>query len=176
MSLICFALQAQPPAAQGSLEEQLTEAIKVNEKGDDRLGDRGQVLKAYAQAGIIYSQRTLRSDFEDTYVLRKPANFLGHDLLAIIDDHGREAGDSESGCCPTEGFTVYVRIVGDDRNLRHFAEINRCDFSDGRELQGQLGVPQLWSQPPPHGQQRVALPAGTYGSLSCTSRNLEPTD
>jgi hypothetical protein len=73
--LLCLAGTGSSPAA---LEKELLEALKVN-------GNAGpeKVINDYAAEQLIDRWRTERSDFEDYYVLRKPALLLGHDLLVI---------------------------------------------------------------------------------------------
>lgn len=67
-------MHCRPNHLPRSGDGQLADAMKVNAKGNDRLVDRGQVLRACAQTGIICRQRARRSDFADTYILRKPSN------------------------------------------------------------------------------------------------------
>jgi hypothetical protein len=160
--LFCLGGTGSNPTA---LEKQLLEALKVDDTGEDRRGDPGWVINNYAAEHLIDDRRTERVDFDDYYVLRKPAKLLGHDLLVISWGHGRDdTVDGPTGCCVYLGLTVYVRVNGDDANLARFAKTNRCSYEPNEDV---LGFWKQMNEHPP-----IRFPKGRYASMACTDQTL----
>jgi hypothetical protein len=163
LPLLCLGGTGSNPTA---LEKELLEALKVSDTGLDRRGDPEKVINDYAAGHLIDSTRTERVDFDDYYVLRKPAMLLGHDLVVISWGHGRDdTVDGPTGCCVQLGLTVYVRVNGDDANLARFAETNKCSYEPNEDVLG------FWKQMDEH--PPVRFPKGRYASLSCTDETLQ---
>jgi hypothetical protein len=145
-----------------ALEEVLLKGLSINSRHDDysRQLDPVTVIKSYQRAGLIAMKRDQRGDYDNYYHLLKPITLMGHDLVLIIESHGREAGDG-TGDHPDEGITVVVRVAGDTQTLVHFAETNKCEFDpDYATLQ------EDWDAFPRH--HSVKFPQGTYAKLRCT--------
>jgi hypothetical protein len=152
-------------SAATSLENELLQALKANSASDGRLGNPSKVISHYAEQHLIDAKRTIRTDFDDYYLLLRPALFLGHDLLVMRWGHGREASDGPTGCCATEGLTVYVRVNGDDALLVKFSKANRCYYDASEDLV------EFWKDRG-YGSS-IQFPEGRYASIECTDRTLE---
>jgi hypothetical protein len=150
--LFCLGETGSTPTA---LENELLEALKLNNKGDDRRVHPEVVISDYAAKHLIDLSRTKRVDSDNFYVLRKPAKLLGHDLLVIswAQDTAR-----------SYGLTVYVRVIGDDANLAAFAKTNRCNYAYEQDL----GSWQLFDEHPP-----IVFPKGRHASLACTDEMFQ---
>jgi hypothetical protein len=105
-------------------------------------------------------KRDRRGDYDNYYLLTKPITLMGHDLLLIVESHGREAGDG-TGDHPDEGITVVVGVAGDTQTLVQFAETNKCEFDPHYAT-----LQEDWDAFPSH--RVVKFPQGTYAKLRCT--------
>jgi hypothetical protein len=152
-----------------TVEGTLLAGLQINGSGDGRQAVTVAVLRAYKKAGLIASKRAIRSDFDDYYVLKRPTTFIGHDILLIVEDHGRDGGDG-SGGTPTFELSVVLRVNGDARNLERFAEANRCDLRDYYDLAGQWEMfKRVWASEPKVIHPKIEFSAGRYAKLTCDS-------
>jgi hypothetical protein len=155
--LAMLAIGAGDAAMADELEDRLAAAVVLAPSDDalDRIGRIDAVLGAYAQAGLIGTKPDFRIDYDDYYVLRRPARFRGYTLAAIeVENMGEFIG-----CCVDEGVILLLRDDGggDEGDLDEFAGRSGCrtlgylDAALGRNKQ--------------HTARR--FPKGEYVSLSC---------
>jgi hypothetical protein len=150
--LMCLAVAS---VQADELERQLADAIALAPGADalDRPARIDPVLAAYAKAGLVGSKPDFRLVYDDYYVLRKPAKFLGH-LLAAIEVENMQAF---VGCCVDEGVILLLRSNGGDDDLAEFAERSACS------VPGYLD--QALGRNPQHTARR--FPKADYVTLSC---------
>lgn len=134
------------------LETTLTAALTLAPAADpmDRLGRIDPMLAAYASAGLIAAKPDFRIDYDDYYVLKRPASFLGHRLAAIEV----ESMQKFIGCCVNEGVILLLQGEEDDA-LAGFADSNGCSI--------------LGYENPAFDKKQTArrFAKGDYVSLSC---------
>jgi len=147
-------------AEQGkNLEGGLANALRLKNGSVQRTGTSGKAIQAYMQAGLVGKKPTQRSDYTDYYLLRKPASFMGHELVVIEEEYMAQY----VGCCVSPGAGLSVKVNGRADNLEAFARQNKCTFTDKVDLQRTLrdvGV-------------KVVLSAARYATLSCRERDAE---
>jgi len=139
------------------LEEGLANALRLKPGTTERAGDSGQAIQAYMREGVVNKRPNERYDYTDYYHVKKPASFMGHDLVVIEEEYMTKF----IGCCVNPGAAVTVKLNGSPNNLERFAEKNMCSFDDNVGIKdGLRGV-----------SSKVALPKGRYATLSCRSND-----
>ena len=142
--------------ADDELQETLISALRQKPGTSERMGSSSDAIMGYANAGYINKHADLRADYSDYRILKKPASFMGHTLVAIEDEYMQEW----VGCCVSPGMSVTVRVspAGDD--LETFASKNGCRVSKDTDdyYSDDMGLPKA--------------PKGTYATLNCKERDL----
>jgi hypothetical protein len=100
-----------------------------------------------------------RFDYTDYYLLKKPASFMGHELVLIEEEYIAQY----IGCCVSPGAGVTVKAHGNTRKLQAFARAQRCTLSDPVDVQHALSEVAI----------KARLQKGHYASLSCRERDAE---
>jgi hypothetical protein len=142
-----------------NLEDGLANALRLKSGSAQRTGTSGKAIQAYMHAGLIGKKPTQRIDYTDYYLLRKPAGFMGHELVVIEEEYMAQY----VGCCVSPGAGLSVKVKGRTDNLEAFARQNKCTFTDKVDLQRTLREASV----------KVALPAARYATLSCRERDAE---
>lgn len=135
------------------LEEGLLSALRLKPGTTERAGDSGKAIQAYMREGVVNKRPDQRADYTDYYVLKKPASFMGHELVVIEEEYMSKY----IGCCVNPGAGVTVKLNGSLKNLERFAEANMCSFDDNVDAQGELNRVSI----------RTPLSKGRYARLSC---------
>ncbi|MGK5023137.1 hypothetical protein [Janthinobacterium sp. RB2R34] len=141
------------------LENGLTSALHLKKGGSERVGTSGKAIQAYARAGYIDARPDLRADYTDYYLLKKPAPFMGHELVMIEEEYMLRY----IGCCVSPGAGLSVKVNGSIRALEAFAHAHRCSLIDNADMQGELASLGI----------RRKLAPGRYATLSCRERDAE---
>lgn len=149
------AVQAELPQ---SLEKQLIDALRYNKAKGERVGNSGKAIQAYMKAGVVAKKPTVRADYTDYYLLKKPASFMGHQLFIIEEEYMSQY----IGCCVSEGVGVTVRLSGTDANLKVFAKHNGCSVESPINITEHLDYLGI----------KASAPAGKYSTLSCRDRDV----
>ncbi|WP_150119094.1 hypothetical protein [Massilia sp. NR 4-1] len=139
------------------LERGLTHAMRLKRGTAGRIGDSGKAIQAYMREGLISQRPNQRADYTDYYLLRKPAKFMGHELMVIEEEYMSRY----VGCCVSPGIGISVKVAGSTRNLQKFADENKCTFTDHVDLHNELGQVSI----------KAKLPHGDFASLSCRERD-----
>lgn len=159
-ALLLAASCASAHAADPGLESGLLHALHLKKGTTDRVGTSGKAIAAYMREGYIGKRPDQRFDYTDYYLLKKPASFMGHELVLIEEEYITQY----IGCCVSPGAGVTVKVRGNTQNLQAFASAQRCTLTDPVDVQ--------------HGLSEVAikarLPQGHYASLSCRERDAQP--
>lgn len=135
------------------IESQLLDALRLKAGTSQRLAKPGVAIQYYVKYGLINRKPNARMDYTDYYLLNKPVNLMGHELVMIENEYVTRW----IGCCPNPGLGVTVRTLGSTGNLQSFANANRCKFSPNANLQQELNAVNL----------RYPVSRGNYASLSC---------
>lgn len=146
-----------PEEAGTDLQDALIAALRRKPGTDERIGSSADAIMAYANAGYVAKQPDSRLDYSDYRILKKPANFMGHTLVAIEEEYMQEY----IGCCVSPGMAVTVRASPSGGDLDAFASTNSCSVSrdtDDYYSSADIGLPKA--------------PKGTYVTLSCKERDL----
>lgn len=147
-------------APDANLEEGLINALRLKGGTTQRTGTSGKAIQAYVHAGLISKKPNQRSDYTDYYLLRKPAGFMGQELVAIEEEYMARY----VGCCVSPGAGVAVKVDGPTDRLEAFARRNKCTFTDKVDLRRALRDVGL----------QVQLPVASYATLSCRERDAQP--
>ena len=151
-----FAVAAQADNAQ-QLEPGLLKAMHLKKGTSERSGGAGKAIRAYKRLGYVNQKPNQRADYVDYYLMKKPASFMGHELVVIEEEYM----SNWVGCCVSPGVGVSVKVTGSTVKLEEFALANKCGLTDqvalDRELRS-VGV-------------KVTLPKARYASLSCRERD-----
>jgi len=140
-------------ASDRELEEGLANALRLKPGTTERTRDSGKAIQAYMREGVVDKRPNDRWDYTDYYQVKKPASFMGHNLVVIEEEYMSKF----IGCCVNPGAGVTVRLNGSPHNLEKFAEANMCSFDDNVSVkEGLRGV-----------RSKTALRKGRYATLSC---------
>ena len=142
-----------------SLESGLLHAMQLKPGTTERTGTSGKAIEAYVRAGLLDKKPNQRYDYTDYYLLKKPATFLGHELVLIEEEYITQY----IGCCVSPGLGVTVKVRGGTQNLEKFAQAHRCTLTDNVDLAHELREVAIKNR----------LPKAHYASLSCRERDAE---
>lgn len=142
-----------------NIENGLIRALQLKKGTTERVGDSGKAIQAYMQQGLVNKKPNRRADYTDYYLLKKPAKFMGHDLIVIEQEYM----SAYIGCCVSPGVGVTVKVVGGIKNLEEFATANGCTLTDHVNLKDELSRVSIKSN----------LPMGNFASLSCRERDAD---
>ncbi len=141
-----------------SLQDSLINALRRKAGSTERMGDSRIAILGYVNAGYVSKQPDQRVDYSDYRVLKKPADFMGHTLVAIEEEYF----DEWIGCCVSPGMAVTVRLNSGGQDLADFASKSGCRLSlDSEEF----------SSVPDHLVPK--LPKGSYATVTCKERDLQ---
>ncbi|WP_425253959.1 hypothetical protein ACPJXG_08655 [Janthinobacterium sp. NFX145] len=152
----CCASAAADPA----LETELAHALYLKKGTTERAGTSGKAIQAYVREGYIGKRPDQRFDYTDYYLLKKPASFMGHELVLIEEEYITQY----IGCCVSPGAGVTVKVRGNTQKLQAFASAQRCTLTDPVDMQHALSEAAI----------KARLPQGHYASLSCRERDAQP--
>jgi len=140
-------------------EAVLIKALTPNKEKIGRIGESRAAIQAYIKYEVIDKNPSLRSDYTDYYVVKKPSKFMGHELVILEEEY--MSADS-IGCCVSRGIGLLLKANDSIEKLNRFAEKNSCSVVENinpnkfeQEVGGQLN-----------------LAPGKYASLSCRERDL----
>ncbi|AQR70432.1 hypothetical protein BZG29_20515 [Janthinobacterium sp. LM6] len=151
----CSALAAADPG----LESGLIQALYLKKGTPQRAGTSGKAIRAYMREGYIGKRPDQRFDYTDYYLLKKPASFMGHELVLIEEEYITQY----IGCCVSPGAGVTVRVQGSTQKLQAFARTQRCTLNDPVDIGHALNEVAIKNR----------MPKGHYASLSCRERDAE---
>lgn len=146
-------------AADPGLESGLIHALQLKKGTTERVGTSGKAIAAYMREGYIGKHPDQRADYTDYYLLKKPASFMGHELVLIEEEYITQY----IGCCVSPGAGVTVKVRGNTQKLQAFARAQRCTLTDPVDVQHALNDVAI----------KTRLPKGHYASLSCRERDAE---
>lgn len=155
----CCASAVAPAAADPGLETGLLHALHLKKGTTDRVGTSGKAIAAYMREGYLGKHPDQRADYTDYYLLKKPASFMGHELVLIEEEYITQY----IGCCVSPGAGVTVKVRGNTQNLQAFARAQRCTLTDPVDVQHELSEVAI----------KTRLPKGHYAALSCRERDAE---
>jgi len=135
------------------LENGLANALRLKPGTTERAGDSGKAIQAYMREGVVNKKPNQRADYTDYYVVKKPASFMGHELVVIEEEYMAKY----VGCCVNPGAGVTVKVNGSPKNLEKFADANKCSFADNVDVQGELNRFSI----------KATFSKGRYATLSC---------
>ena len=158
-ALLLAASCASAVAAGPGLESDLIHALHLKKGTTERAGTSGKAIQAYVREGYIGKRPDQRFDYTDYYLLKKPASFMGHELVLIEEEYITQY----IGCCVSPGAGVTVKVHGNTQNLQAFASAQRCTLTDPVDVQHALSEVAI----------KARLPKGHYASLSCRERDAE---
>lgn len=158
LSLACSLTQAETTRSTHQLEYLLTDALRYDPVKAERVGNSGKAIQAYMRAGIVNKKPNTRVDYTDYYLVKKPASFMGHELLMIEEEYMT----TYLGCCVSEGVGITVRLNGDDTALKNFANANACSVESKVDMETQFVYLDL----------NAKVSAGNYTTLSCRDRDV----
>ncbi len=139
------------------LETLLSTSLSLKKGTTERVGDSGEAIRSYMKEGFVNRKPNQRADYTDYYLLKKPAMFMGHELIVIEEEYISRY----IGCCVSPGMGVTVKISGSSKNLEHFAARNKCTFTNNVNVQAELESVNI----------KTNFPRGQYASLSCRERD-----
>lgn len=128
------ALVSTSSSNEQNLESGLLDALRLNKKTMERLGDSGRAIQAYMRDNFVSKRPNVRADYTDYYLVKAPAKFMGHDLIVIEEEYL----SNYVGCCVSPGAGVTVKVADSTKNLEKFANENGCTLADNVDLQGEL--------------------------------------
>ncbi|MGX9717863.1 hypothetical protein ACWYXJ_26900 [Janthinobacterium lividum] len=146
-------------AADPGLETGLLHALHLKKGTTERVGTSGKAIAAYMREGYIGKHPDQRADYTDYYLLKKPASFMGHELVLIEEEYITQY----IGCCVSPGAGVTVKVRGNTQKLQAFASAQRCTLTDPVDVQHALNDVAI----------KTRMPKGHYASLSCRERDAE---
>ena len=146
-------------AADPGLENGLIQALHLKKGTTQRVGTSGKAIQAYMHEGYIGKHPDQRADYTDYYLLKKPASFMGHELVLIEEEYITQY----IGCCVSPGAGVTVKVLGSTRKLQAFARAQRCTLRDPVDIRHELSEVAI----------KTRMPKGHYASLSCRERDAE---
>jgi len=146
-------------ATDPGLEMGLLHALHLKKGTTDRVGTSGKAIQAYMREGFISQRPQQRFDYTDYYLLKKPASFMGHELVLIEEEYITQY----IGCCVSPGAGVTVKVRGSTQKLQAFASAQRCTLTDPVDIRHALGEVAI----------KTRLPKGHYASLSCRERDAQ---
>lgn len=139
------------------LEKSLINALSLKKGSTERLGNSGKTIQSYMKEGFVNKKPNQRADYTDYYLLKKPAMFMGHELLVIEEEYMSKY----IGCCVSPGMGVTVKVSGSPKNLENFAVKNKCTLTNDVDIQAELKSVSV----------NANFPRGQYASLSCRERD-----
>ena len=154
LPLVAFA------ADEAALEKGLTGALRYDRAKGERVTPSGPALQAYIQAGYLDLKPSVRADYTDYRVLKKPAPFMGQSLVLVEEEYMSQY----IGCCVDEGVSAVVRVAGSTAAMEKFAKANACTFQPKYDPAEELTGRNLG----------LSLPAGRYAKLSCHENDANP--
>ncbi|MBN7137873.1 hypothetical protein A7A76_00020 [Lysobacter enzymogenes] len=164
VALILLACALLPLAAsaadEAALEKGLTDALRYDRAKGERVAPSGPALQAYIQAGYLDLKPSVRADYTDYRVLKKPAPFMGQRLVLVEEEYMSQY----IGCCVDEGVSAVVRVEGSTAAMEKFAKANACTFEPKYDPEQALTANRLG----------IGLPPGRYAKLSCHERDANP--
>lgn len=146
-------------ATEQSLERDLVDALRLKKGTTERLGDSGKAIQGYMREGFVNKRPNQRADYTDYYLLKKPARFMGYELVVIEEEYMSR----HVGCCVNPGAGVTVKVTEDTAKLQAFARANGCTISDRVNLREELSRVGI----------RMNFSPGRYAALSCRERDAE---
>lgn len=146
-------------AADPGLEMGLIHALHLKKGTTDRVGTSGKAIRAYMRERYLPKHPDQRADYTDYYLLKKPASFMGHELVLIEEEYITQY----IGCCASPGVGVTVKVRGNTQKLQAFARTQRCTLTDPVNVQHKLSEVAI----------KTRMPKGHYASLSCRQRDAE---
>ncbi|WP_219133566.1 hypothetical protein [Janthinobacterium sp. UMAB-60] len=158
-SLLLAASCASAHAADPGLETDLIHALHLKQGTTARVGTSGKAIRAYMREGYLGQHPDQRSDYTDYYLLKKPASFMGHELVLIEEEYITQY----IGCCVSPGAGVIVKVLGSTKTLQAFARAQRCTLRDPVDIRHELNEVAI----------KTRMPKGHYASLSCRERDAE---
>ncbi|MGV8942146.1 MAG: hypothetical protein ACOH1P_11565 [Lysobacter sp.] len=147
-----------PVDAGEELQAALIAALRQKPGTAERIGSSADAIMGYVNAGYTGKKPDSRSDYSDERILKKPAQFMGHTLVAIEEEYMEEY----VGCCVSPGMAVTVKLNPNGENLDAFAAQSGCSVSrdtDAYYSADDIGLPPA--------------PRGTYATLACKERDLK---
>lgn len=159
--LACTVLPLAAFAAdEAALEKGLADAMRYDRAKGERVAPSGPALQAYIQAGYLDLKPSVRADYTDYRLLKKPAPFMGQRLVMVEEEYMTQY----IGCCVDEGVGAVVRVGGSTAAMEAFAKANACRFEPDYDPEQALTANRLG----------IGLPPGKYARLSCRERDVEP--
>ena len=159
LGVLLLAAGCASALADPGLESGLTHALHLKKDTTGRVGTSGQAIAAYVREGFVSKRPTQRFDYTDYYLLKKPATFMGHELVLIEEEYITQY----IGCCVSPGAGVTVKVRGSTQKLQAFADAQRCTLTDPVDIGQVLDEVAIKNR----------LPKGHYASLSCRERDAE---
>lgn len=137
----------------------LIQALAPNKERTGRIGESRVAIQEYTRNGIIDKEPNQSSDYTDYYIIKKPINFLGHELVILEEEH---PGTVYLGCCVSPGMGLVLKVKNSIENLNKFANENACSLKENikiNEIERDIGI-------------KLGFQSGNYVSLSCRERDL----
>lgn len=153
LALITIRTATAAAADNKALEDGLADALRLKPGTTERAGDSGKAIQAYMREGVVNKKPNERADYTDYYIVKKPATFMGHELVVIEEEYMSKY----VGCCVNPGAGITVKVNGSPKNLEKFADKNKCSFADKVDVQGEMSRFGI----------RATFSKGRYASLSC---------
>ncbi|ROU06689.1 hypothetical protein [Lysobacter enzymogenes] len=147
-------------ADDAALEKGLADAMRYDRAKGERAAPSGPALQAYIQAGYLELKPSVRADYTDYRLLKKPAPFMGQTLVMVEEEYMTQY----IGCCVDEGVSAVVRVDGSTAAMEKFAKANACSFEPKYDPAEALTANRLG----------ISLPPGKYAKLSCHERDANP--
>lgn len=119
------ATEAAPAVVIDELQQQLISAMSWNSAIEGRVGDAGAAIRAYVSAGYLDLKPATRMDYSDYRRFKKPAQFLGHELLAIDEEYI----SAYIGCCASPGIAILIRLNPQGYNVGEFVQGRGCSLN-----------------------------------------------
>lgn len=141
-------------ADDGQLAEGLADAMRLDKTKQHRAAGSGEAIQNYIAAGYLARKPNVRADYTDYWWLKKPAPFMGHELVMI----GEQYMSKWIGCCVDPGLDVVVKIDGSTARLEQFARENKCSIDTNTDLRGPARDSHI---------AITSLAKGRYAMLSC---------
>lgn len=145
-------------ADDAALESGLAQALRLDRRTQERVGDSGRAIRAYMKEGVLSRRPNQRLDYTDYYLVKKPATFMGHALVMVEEEYMA----AYVGCCVSPGMGITLKVSGPTVALEKFAEDNGCSFDGQADPRGVLKS---------MGVRASHLPRGRYVALSCRERD-----
>lgn len=139
------------------LEKRLATSLSLKKGTTERVGDSRETIRSYMKEGFVNRKPNQRADYTDYYLLKKPAIFMGHELIVIEEEYI----SGYIGCCVSLGMGVTVKISGSSKKLENFASRNKCTFTNNVNIQAELESVNI----------KTNFPRAQYASLSCRERD-----